>query len=141
MTGISVLNVYCGPMAQKKASGEMKILLPTLLNIVKLIGALIGSIIISYFNRKAIFQFGLSMLLLSNCLIFFGFHFNDSNLEDISMYFIIFGMFLYLGCFGGTIGPISWLYISEIVQPKMYSYAVAIVWAMAAFVVLVFPIV
>ena len=59
LTGVSVLNVYCGPIAQKKVTGEIKLLVPTLLNIIKFIGAILGSIIISRFNRKSILQIGL----------------------------------------------------------------------------------
>ena len=77
LTGISVLNVYCGPIAQKKATGEIKLLVPTLLNITKMIGAMVGSIIISCVNRKSIFQMGLFLLCIANTLIFVGFYVNS----------------------------------------------------------------
>jgi len=76
LTGISVLNVYCGPIVEKKATGETKLLVPTLLNFVKMIGAIIGSYIISHFKRKTIFQLGLFLLLIGNTMVFLGFHIN-----------------------------------------------------------------
>lgn len=79
LTGISVLNVYCGPIVEKKAIGEAKLLVPTLLNFVKMVGAFGGSYLLSSWNRKSIFQIGLFFLCIANSMIFMGFFMDEPS--------------------------------------------------------------
>lgn len=50
-------------------------------------------------------------------------------------------MYFFLTIFGATLGPVSWLYISEIVQPQIFSKAVAVIWVFSALTVFLFPVI
>ena len=47
---------------------------------------------------------------------------------------------MYVAIFGLSLGPIVWLYIPEIVQPKIVPFSTATNWICASFVVILFPI-
>ena len=49
-------------------------------------------------------------------------------------------MFIYLIIFGFTLGPVVWIYLAEIAQPKMFSRATVVNWMCSASVVILFPI-
>jgi hypothetical protein len=50
-------------------------------------------------------------------------------------------MFLFIGVFGLTLGPLTWIYISETVEPKYVPFATALNWAGASLVIVMFPII
>lgn len=50
------------------------------------------------------------------------------------------GLFLYMGVFGVSLGPVVWLYIPEVVQPKIVSFSTATNWICASLVIILFPI-
>ena len=54
-------------------------------------------------------------------------------------YLIIAGMFLFMGFFGLTLGPIVWLYIPEIVEPNIIPFSTMTNLLGATFCVMVFP--
>jgi hypothetical protein len=43
--------------------------------------------------------------------------------------------------FGITLGPVVWVYLPEIIQPKILSYAAMVNWLTAAFIMLFFPVI
>lgn len=50
-------------------------------------------------------------------------------------------MFLFIGVFGLTLGPLTWIYISETVEPKYVPFATAVNWVGASLVIVLFPII
>lgn len=58
----------------------------------------------------------------------------------LSLGLIIFGLVLFMANFGITLGPVVWVYLPEIVQPKILSYAAMVNWLTAAFIMLFFPV-
>ena len=54
---------------------------------------------------------------------------------------IIVGMFLFIGSFGLTLGPLTWICISEMVEPKYVPFATALNWVACSSVVIMFPII
>lgn len=53
---------------------------------------------------------------------------------------VVLGLFLFMAVFGLSLGPIVWLYIPEIVQPKIVPYSTAANWIGALIVIMFFPI-
>ena len=45
-----------------------------------------------------------------------------------------------MGVFGVSLGPVVWLYIPEIVQPKIVPFSTATNWICASLVIILFPI-
>lgn len=54
---------------------------------------------------------------------------------------IIFSFFLFISSFVPSMGPITWLYMPEIVQPNILPLTVATHWIMACGIVTLFPII
>lgn len=94
------------------------------------------------FGRKTILQFGTLLAGISNILIFIGFFIQARSDEDSSPgeLFILLGLFLYMAVFGVSLGPVVWLYIPEIVQPKVVPFSTATNWISCALVIIMFPI-
>jgi hypothetical protein len=67
-----------------------------------------------------------------------GFLIKDS--APIGESFILIGLFCYMAVFGLSLGPVVWLYIPEIVQPKIVPYSTASNWISASLVIILFPI-
>lgn len=59
----------------------------------------------------------------------------------VSIVLIVFGLVLFMANFGFTIGPVVWVYLPEIVQPKVLPYATMVNWASAALIMLLFPVI
>jgi hypothetical protein len=53
---------------------------------------------------------------------------------------ILIGLFMFMAVFGLSLGPVVWLYIPEIVQPKIVPYSTASNWISASLVIILFPI-
>jgi len=54
---------------------------------------------------------------------------------------IVVGLFLFMGIFGVSLGPVVWLYIPEIVAPKIVPYSTMVNWVSASSVIILFPII
>jgi hypothetical protein len=54
---------------------------------------------------------------------------------------IIFGLFIFMAIFGMTLGPVVWLYIPEIVNPKVIPVSTMFNWIANLLIVLLFPII
>lgn len=48
---------------------------------------------------------------------------------------------MFMGIYGVSYGPMVWLYIPEIVQPKIIPYTTATNWIGASIVIILFPII
>lgn len=51
------------------------------------------------------------------------------------------GLFLYMAMFSISLGPVVWLYIPEVIQPKIIPFTTAMNWTSAALVIFLFPVV
>ena len=59
---------------------------------------------------------------------------------DAGQLFILLGLFLYMAVFGVSLGPVVWLYIPEIVQPKIVPFSTATNWISCSLIIILFPI-
>ena len=97
---------------------------------VNFITACLGCILLGYFGRKTLMSIG--NIGMAGCLLGLGFCLNAKQ-ESISVG-LVMG---FLTCFEFSSGPITWLYMAEVMQDKAQSIATVMNW----FVVLVIAIV
>ena len=114
--------------------------MPTLMTTQKLITTFITSVIIKRYGRKILLELGLLFAALGSGCVALGFLL-ESGESSSSESLIIFGLFFFMGVFGLTLGPISWLYISETIEPKYMPIATCANWCSSSLVILLFPII
>lgn len=90
------------------------------------------------FGRRTILLYGALFEGIACALIMIGFFINGDDNSGDSL--ILAGLFLYMAVFGLSLGPVVWLYIPEIVQPKIVPYSTASNWISASLVIILFPI-
>ena len=69
-----------------------------------------------------------------------GFFIRSPDSKPIEIMILIF-FSIYIVAFVLTMGPITWLYIPEIVQPPTVTYTTMTNWAFACFIIVFYPIV
>lgn len=92
------------------------------------------------FGRKTILQIGTLIDGIACGIIGTGFLVKDQH-ENISQVLVLIGLFTFMAIYGLSLGPVSWLYIADIVQPKMIPYSTAGNWISASIVIILFPII
>ena len=73
-------------------------------------------------------------------LVAIGFFIKGEDKGGPGQALILAGLFIYMAVFGLSLGPIVWLYIPEIVQPKIVPFSTATNWICASLVIILFPI-
>ncbi len=58
-----------------------------------------------------------------------------------SLMWILVGLVFFMAAFGLTLGPVVWIYLAEVAQPKVLSFATAANWGTCSIVMLFFPII
>lgn len=103
---------------------SLRDLVPTIINLIQLVGTLSSTYLLHHFGRKELLVKGSLSLALSSFAAAAGL--------ILQPYSILLGtvlVFVALTCFsiafGATIGPVSWLYISEVADPEIIPYVVA----------------
>jgi hypothetical protein len=117
-------------------------IIPMILNLEQVVGALACSFLLSKLGRKDILQAGCLAGTASLLLITIGFFLkpNDGSSNTLATALILIGLVIFMGNFGLTLGPVVWLYIPEIVQPNFIPFTTAINWTGAALTMILFPI-
>lgn len=59
----------------------------------------------------------------------------------LSLGLIVLGLVVFMANFGLTLGPVVWVYLPEIAQPKILSYATMVNWLTSAFIMFLFPMI
>jgi MFS family permease len=114
--------------------------MPTIVNSVQLFGTLNSSYLLSKYGRKDLFILGGYGMSISLFAIFLGLMIQDS-LNGLGTFLILVGLGACSIVFGMTIGPCTWLYISEIADPEVVPYAAALNRLAAVLSITLFPIV
>lgn len=138
-SGINAINIYCNPIVDKATSGELALLMSSLVNLEKLIAVSTSSLLLHHFGRKTLLQIGVAVACVACIMSAVGFYLQDDYF-DLSEKLIIVGLFVFMGNFGLSLGPIVWLSVPEIVQPRMVPFATASNWISASFIIILFPI-
>ena len=108
-------------------------------SIVKTLGTFIASFVLMKVGRKVIILLGFLCLGISAITLAVGFYLTD-NSPDIGQKIIIVGYFLFVFVFGFSLGPCLWIYMAQIIQPKMMPFTTAAQWIGSAAVIILFPI-
>lgn len=137
--GINALLGYGGSIVGEN-NPTLNLVLPIFINLEQVIGAIFASYLLSVVGRKVLLQIGSLMACIGCGVIAGGFFLTTSN-PGLSIVLIVFGLVLFIANFGFTLGPVVWVYLPEIVQPKVLPYATMVNWASAAIVILLFPVI
>ena len=115
----------------------------TIINTAQVFGTLLISLfLIDKYGRKTILQGGSVMSAVSNLLSAVGFFILGSNEDsDAGKGLVLTGLILYMVTFGASLGPIVWMYIPEVVDPKIVPFATAVNWFSGSLVIILFPII
>lgn len=112
----------------------------SLINFEQVLATFITSYLLTKFGRRTILIYGSLFEGISCALVMIGFFVKESSLET-GQALILAGLFMFMAVFGLSLGPVVWLYIPEIVQPKIVPYSTAFNWICASLVILLFPII
>lgn len=145
---LAALQQFCGINAVIAYGGEIvggnnstiKLVLPILINLEQVIGALFASYLLTVIGRKVLLQVGSFMACVGCAVIAAGFFLTKTS-PGVSIVLIVFGLVLFMANFGFTLGPVVWVYLPEIVQPNVLPYATMVNWASAALIMLLFPVI
>lgn len=130
--------VYGGKIAGEATSGELALLMPSLINFEQVLATFATSYLLTKFGRRTILLYGALFEGIACGLVMIGFFIKDSTPGGESL--ILIGLFMFMAVFGLSLGPVVWLYIPEIVQPKIVPYSTAFNWISASLVIILFPI-
>jgi hypothetical protein len=85
-------------------------------------------------------QAGTFFNIITTAIVGTGFMLIDSQFK-IAAGMILAGLILFMINFALTIGPLVWLYVPEIVQPKIVTIATFFNWVGATLIMFLFPII
>ena len=119
-------------MAEHQPS--LKLAMPIIINSLQFIGAIIAAFLLARIGRKFLLEMGALTTAVGALIVAFGFLNN-------SLSAILFGLIFFMACFGLTLGPVVWIYLPEVAQPKILSFATAANWGTCSLVMLLFPII
>ena len=74
LSGVNAINIYCGPIIEDISTGEIRLIIPTLLISMKFVGTVVTSFALTKIGRRTILQLGLFVLCIMNLIIFVGFN-------------------------------------------------------------------
>lgn len=113
--------------------------IPVILNFEQVLTCLITAFLVERFGRKNLLQFGTIGASIFLLLIAVGF-FIQSDTDNTGNVMIIAGLVFYMLFYGLSLGPVVWLYIPEIVEPKIIPFSTLANWVSASIVMILFPI-
>lgn len=139
-SGIQAYAAY-GVLIIQQIFPEYANLIPMLFNLLPIITGLMTACLLARIGRKPILQFGTSFTILALLLTAIG-YFIISTEEDNegAKILILIGYFIFMIMFGLSQGPLIFLYVPQIVDPKFISIATFANWATAAVISISFPI-
>lgn len=112
LSGVNAIIVYGGDIASSATSGELSALMPSLINFEQVLGTFATGILLAKFGRKTILQVGTLLEGISCVLVGIGFFLKKGSEDSaVGEGLVLVGLFLFMGVFGVSLGPIVWLYI------------------------------
>lgn len=80
-SGINAVNIYCNPIIAKATTGELTLLMSSIIQFEKLITVLISTVLLSRFGRKTILQIGMVIVGLATTSAALGFFIQDTHAD------------------------------------------------------------
>ena len=137
--GINAVIVY-GSEIVSKVFPSLANLIPVFLNLEQIVGGLLSSYLLTKFGRKTLLQLGTVLAAFCLLIIALGFFIQDSS-QNVANALIVIGLVIFMANFGLSLGPLVWLYIPEIVEPKIVPFSTLANWTSASIVMILFPII
>jgi MFS family permease len=109
----------------------------TLLQAVSLIGCFGVAYFIKKFGRKQLIQIGAFLIAIILVIIGICFGSNTATAKNT----IVALLYIFIILFNFTLGPLVWLYIPEILQPKWVPFTTMVNWGASVITILLFPII
>jgi len=128
LTGINVIMLYSNTILG--GVGVPSNIATPILNFVNLVGAGGGLWFLSKFGRRTLMIWGNIAMVIILCLAGV-FSLLNTQLFD---YLTLVMLALFIAAFEFTSGPITWLYMSEIMQDKATSFASALNWGIVVII-------
>ena len=100
----------------------------------------LATILVKKLGRKVLIQMGTLVSVICLLIMFFGFQIKEEELNTAAI-LISIGMIVFMAFFGLTLGPIVWLYIPEIVEPKIIPFSTMSNLAGATICIMIFPLI
>jgi SP family sugar:H+ symporter-like MFS transporter len=140
LSGINFVATYASSLSKQFFTGELSYAMPSIINFI-----IIPAIVASYFllqsvGRRPILFYGTLVAGISNLIIAIAFSIQNSD-HATSTILLFIGFFLFMIDFGLSLGPVVYLYIPEIIGPRLISFAVISTWVGAALPIILFPII
>ena len=118
---------------------NLKNLIPVILNLEQTLASLLTTYLLTRLGRKQILQAGTGVATIS--LIMIGVGFFVKSQETLSQVLIMVGLVVFMANFGLSLGPIVWLYIPEVLEPKFIPFSTGANWATASLITFLFPVI
>lgn len=112
----------------------------SIINFEKIVTVIASSLLLAHFGRKQLLQLGVVIAGIACAMCAIGFFLQEEDYST-SEKLIIVGLFIFMGNFGLSLGPVVWLYVPEIVESEMVPFTTAANWISASLIVILFPIV
>lgn len=120
-------------------SESLRVYLPLIVNSVQLIVSFFAVFLLKSMGRRTVTLLGNGGLCIINLAIAILFIYIDDGDSVIIAVSVLFVLFMII--FGLTLGPITWLYVPEIIPASMVPFATADNWAAATIVYSTIPII
>lgn len=115
ITGINTI-IYYAPTIFRFAgltSNHAALLATTWIGLINMFMTFVAIYFLDKLGRKPLLQFGLASMVISLIILGIGFHINQIVQESVGI-IVIISLFIYIGSFAYSLGPVSWLINSEI---------------------------
>ena len=140
MSGVNAIVVYGKDALLPILSSELSNILPIFIAAMPAVTAALATVLLKKVGRKFLIQLGTLVSCFSLLLVFFGFFIQDQE-ENLAPILISIGMIVFMANFGLSFGPIPWLYIPEIVEPKIIPFSTMTNLIGATICIMVFPLI
>lgn len=110
--------------------------------VVSMFASIFSSMMINKVGRRVILLVGNAFCFISLTLICIIIPMQESNLETVHFKIAnLTSLFIYIISFSLSLGPVFWVYISEVLPTKGISFVTFLNWVSCAVVAQIFPII
>ena len=123
-TGINIFVFYSNELFTNLGSDFPPSLITGLIGSINFVFSLIGILLLGYFGRRKLMLFG--YILMTIALVGLGISTilsTSENLTDGAVYGELASIALFIMAYETSAGPVTWVYLAEIMQDKAFSFA------------------